>query len=188
MMCITKREIYEFAKQCGVLKVQSEQVEEFVIKKLFDDDSGDACDTSIVRNVVIHLKQRWARANRWEKKFLEKNCEWLAGTICLSDPCRRPPPKGRPSLPFAEKSRRSKLRVTEELREQQGSSKLLFAATSAMHQEGRRTTAQLVEAVSSPGRRPLLADKLAKAEVHTRQKRRWRPLSTSTCPRPSTRG
>ena len=165
MMCITKREIYEFAKQCGVLKVQSEQVEEFVIKKLFDDDSGDDCDTSIVRNVVIHLKQRWARANRWEKKFLEKNCEWLAGTICLSDPCRRPSPKGRPSLPFAEKSRRSKLRVTEELREQQGSSELLFAATSAMHQEGRRTTAQLVEAVSSPGRGPLLADKLAKAEA-----------------------
>ena len=71
----------------------------------------------------------------------------------------------RPSLPFPEMSHRSKLRATEDLRQEASSGALLFAAASNNQKDGRRTSAQLVQAVASPHRGPAIARRLAKPEA-----------------------
>ena len=71
-MCITKREIYEFAKHGGILKSKNDEVEEFVAKKLFKDYFSTEWDRRLVRNVVSQLKQKWSKARRWGELFPHK--------------------------------------------------------------------------------------------------------------------
>ncbi|KAF0314431.1 hypothetical protein FJT64_015105 [Amphibalanus amphitrite] len=57
---------------------------------------------------------------------------------------------------FTEKSRRAKQQATAELRRSATTPELVFSAASAVHQEGRRRAARLLEEAGSPGRGGLL--------------------------------
>ena len=128
-----------------------------------------AADIRALGRLLGKLKVRWAVASCNKERLLSKYQDWADLIFCLSEPVYRPSSadsnKGRPSLPFPEMSHRSKLRATEDLRQEASSGALLFATASNNQKDGRRTSAQLVQAVASPHRGPAIERRLAKPEA-----------------------
>ena len=113
------------------------------------------------RTVVASLQQRWKSSHRTKRVFEKTNRQWLEGEECLEDPtCGSPGrSRGRPALPFRAKGRRAKLLATADLRRSVSTPQLVFAAASAVHQEGRRQESKLLEVAGSPRRGSLLVSK-----------------------------
>lgn len=116
------------------------------------------------------LRARWKTCRRIKARFEEKNDKWLHVVECLDIPvCQEAAEnvdtpggsRGRPALPFREKSRRAKQQATAELRRSATTPELVFSAASAVHQEGRRRAARLLEEAGSPGRGGLLVSRAA---------------------------
>ena len=99
----------------------------------------------------MHTNQSWLAV---EECLLEPVCTTAGGTTAggtTADGGR-----GRPALPFAEKGRRARQKATADLRRSASTPVLVFAAASAVRQEGRRRESHLLEEAGSPRRGSLL--------------------------------
>ena len=160
-MCIDYRAIVDFVLSHpeGVRQVSVECLADNIVDSF--NVELTAADIRTLGRVLGKLKAKWADASRNKKRFLSNNQGWVELTFCLSEAVCRPSSadgtknKGRRSLPFPEMSHRSKLRATEDLRQDTSSRALLFAAVSNLRKDGRRTSAQLVQAAASPNRGPV---------------------------------
>ena len=166
-MCIQKYNILVFVpSHSSVAEIKLKDIESFIAQTVYKKISD--ADHKALQKFLSNLRTRWTTARRIKAKFIEQNQSWLDGNFCLSEPvCSQSSAtcnKGRRSLPFEEMSHRSKLRVTEELR-QETPQALAFATASNLRNDGYRTSAHLVEAIASPGRWPAMARKMTSPEL-----------------------
>ena len=159
MMCLTKYDVFLFVvSHSSVSAVELTSIYSFVAEKTGTKLS--TFDKEILRKLLINIRKRWAKVYRVQERFVQDNNSWLHESLCLTQPIWHSlsgsSVRGRRPLPFEDKSHRSKLRATEDLR-QESPRVLAFAAASSLQKGGRRTSARLVEAVASPGRGPAIA-------------------------------
>ena len=172
-MCYQRRELFEYLHGKGKLSraIKPDIVEFFQpnLNQCFKDT--DQPVALCLKNVVHPMKRRWATANRNRVRFLQNCRTWFDKKECLPSPvCRASdsgPGAGRRPLLFTAKGRRGKLLATSKIRHERSSAELVFAASSAVHQEGRRLASKLLEEAGSPRRGGSLVKRIsAMRETH----------------------
>ena len=158
-MCVKRRVVFDIAVSRGFGSLTSGDVIRYLEDAYNQDVSALEED---VRRLVDKLQRKWNAAHRRKDRFMIRNGAWLEVSLCLPRPVCRPG-GGRHRLAFSKLSRVSKLRATSKLRQESSSEQLVFAATSATYQEGRRSACRLLGAVSCPVRGPPLAAALSTA-------------------------
>ena len=137
VMCIKKREIFQWACTKGINSVSTKVVCEF-LGQVFPKSNFSLASPSSVQHFTSKLRAKWNAAGRSEQRFLSQNRQWLDGELCLpGQDCLTRPTGARSEPSFSELSRVSKLRKTQDLR-QQPWEQLTFAAASAAYSNGHR--------------------------------------------------
>ncbi|KAI5635428.1 FAT domain-containing protein [Phthorimaea operculella] len=104
-----------------------------------------------------YILQKWDTCGRSQKRFLEKNKEWLDGPDISFDIFLQPLPStststegpGRPPLDFHDASTKTKRRRVEYLVSHRSQEELLYAAEVSARSSGQRNVAKVIKTVTS---------------------------------------
>lgn len=151
---MTREGIYNLTKQCNErdFAKKLDIVERNIIKqrKFLDNQKQQFLRT--FSRLKSEMKSKWQAANRTEKAFLEKNRNWLQGTVKITQKCMSNI-GGRPESAFEDLSDCSKRRKTTLLRKENEAEALLFAGQMALRKSGNVSGAQVLKDImSSPSR------------------------------------
>lgn len=106
------------------------------------------------------FKQKCENSSRKLGIFETKYKSWLQGSFQIPNTRNFSP--GRPTIPFAECSDRSKRRKTKDLRENVDVEELLFAAQSKLRTTGQRKAAKLMKEINEVSSTKLACNCLTK--------------------------
>nr|XP_022907706.1 uncharacterized protein LOC111419170 [Onthophagus taurus] len=151
---MTREGIYNLTKQCNGrdFAKKLDIVERNIIKRRTFADKEKQQFLRTFSRVKSEMKTKWQAANRTEKAFLEKNRNWLQGTVKITQKCMSNI-GGRPESAFEDLSDCSKRRKTTFLRKENEAEALLFAGQMALRKFGNVSGAQVVKDImSSPSR------------------------------------
>ena len=154
-MAITNSELFDKARESGFQALDS--LRSFVLeRKNVQQQDADTVELDLfLENFLRLAKKKW-RESGAHKRVLERKFGYAGGWLheeaaIPKIDAKKPTP--RKVKPFDELSKRSKNRLTEELRTSNEASKLVHAASSSLRAAGRSDFAQVIsEADKSPTR------------------------------------
>lgn len=101
-----------------------------------------------IRLFVTNFGRLWKKSSRTRSRFFGRNAIWLRGCLTFCKLQTSKASKGRPSKPFDELSRRSKLRKIHDVAVEIPCEQLMFAAATSATNSGFRVAGQILENLS----------------------------------------
>lgn len=90
----------------------------------------------------------WVRSNRPTNRFMKNNAVWLRGSMVVSCVLVENIRKGRPTKPFVESCRKTKMRKIHAITEAVPKEELLYAAAATTISSGHRAAGQMIALIS----------------------------------------
>lgn len=122
-------------------------VASYVQKKL-NISEGEVFEKSLKKSLRLlksKFDTRYAKSHRMKDLFYRNNSKWLDSNFEALNAIPRKSLGGRPKKSFSDKSQRSRLRQSKNLREIYSTEELISATASALRNDGYRSVAWIVE-------------------------------------------
>ncbi|XP_041969108.1 uncharacterized protein LOC121725968 [Aricia agestis] len=168
---MTRNELFNIMERSGASTFNEKiLIMEQEVLNQYEGNDQNIAEIKQKLSIIRHqFKQRWSAAHNTKARFLERNKDWLQGSISLPKTGVSP---GRPQKSFSDLSERSKRRKTEELRGA-GTDELTYATQMKLRETGKVDASKIVKDLTkSPTRARKYAVAIKKKTSETNEESR----------------